>query len=140
MSANGKELIEAGKQKSLSIDLASNTLDLSDLSPEMRAEVQKYAAEKQVDLAVSFQQVKIDLHVTATSMNNAATVVRKMAESGDSVTLRQTINNAAGKVELLGGNTDESKKGVTTASIDRTWIYVVGGIAAAIIVAIILSK
>ena len=70
---------------------------------------------------------------------NVADAARRMSESGDSVTIRQKIKNAAGEIEVLTGNTKEAASGQTSQLADKTWMYVVGGIGAAIVVAMILS-
>jgi hypothetical protein len=139
MSDDRKNLTTVG-QRSLSMDFGTPNIDLSGLTPEMRAEVEKYAAMKKIDVAASLVELKRDLQATSESMNNVADVARRMTESGDAVTIRQKIKNVAGEIELLAGNTEEAKKGQTSVPVDKTWMYVVGGIAAAIVVAILLSR
>lgn len=139
MGDNGKEMTITG-QRTLSVDFSTRDIDLGGLTPEMRAEVEKYAAMKKIDVAASLVELKRDLQATSESMNNVADVARRMTESGDAVTIRQKIKNVAGEVELLAGNTDEAKKGQTSVPADKTWMYVVGGVAAAIVAAILLSN
>lgn len=70
---------------------------------------------KQIDIHASIREVQRDLEATSISVGNMADATRRMSDSGDAVTVRQTIENTAGKTEVLMGNTDEPKRG----NVDR---------------------
>jgi hypothetical protein len=139
MSSERKD-ITTSKSGSLQLDFGTSSIDLSNLPPDKRAEIEMYAARKKIDLMHAVHEMQKDLQATAAGMNTVADVTRRMAASGDAVTIRQTIKNAAGTVEVVGGNTEEARQGKTSSAIDRNTIYIVGGIAAAIVVALILSN
>lgn len=122
----------------ISLDSATGDIDISNLSPEAQDELRKYAAMKKIDLKAAVQETQRDLQATSIAVGNMADATRRMSESGDAVTIRQTINNKAGQTEVLMGNTNEAKRG----NVDKdtsTWAYVVGGIVVLLIVAAVLG-
>lgn len=135
MADTPKSLVTGGNK--LQNYFSGAEIDLDHLSPEVRAEIQKYAAMKGVDFMKSVAELQRDLNATSVGMITVADVVRKMSESGDSVTVQQEINNSAGKIKIIAGNTAEAKKGLGS---EVPWQYVIGGIVLAIIVAAILSN
>lgn len=135
-----KEISNKVAKNILSLDLSSDSeIDLSDLPAETREELVKYAAMKKIDLKSSAMQMQMDLQVTDTAVDNMADAARKMAASGDSVTIRQKIDNQAGSVEILMGNTEEARQGKTNPGPDKTGMFLAAGVALAIIIAIVLT-
>ena len=137
MSEN--ELVPKKDAGHLSIDPSRGSIDISHLPKETQDRLREYAATKQIDLAAAAAQTGTDLHTTATAVGNMAAVTRRMSESGDSVTVRQTIENTAGKTEILMGNTDESKRGNVDKQ-NNTWLYIVGGIVVMVVLASFLRN
>jgi hypothetical protein len=130
---------KAAKRNLISLDPSSHEIDISELSIESQEELKKYAAIKSIDLQASVLETQRDLQATSIAVENMAAVTRQMSDSGDAVTVRQSINNNAGKVEILMGNTNEAKHG----NVDKdkiTWLYVLGGILVLVIVAFILGN
>lgn len=126
------------KQSIVSLDLSATEIDITHLPPESQIELQKYAAMKKIDIQAAAQEMQLDLQTTQIAVGNMAETTRKMSVSGDSVTVRQTIENKAGKTEILMGNTDEAKSG----NVDRennTWMYVIGGIVLLLVVASVVG-
>lgn len=138
MTENRQQIAPVGTNL-LSLEFGNREIDLSNLTPEARAEVEKYAAMKKIDIRSSVEELQRDLQATTVAMNNVADVTRRMSESGDAVTVRQTINNAAGKIEVLAGNTSEAQSGKVSSTDDKTWMYLIGGVVAAILAAMIMS-
>lgn len=137
MSKN--ELVPKKDDGQLSLDPSQGSIDISHLPKETQDKLREYAATKQIDLAAAAAQTGTDLQTTANAVGNMATVTRRMTESGDSVTVRQTIDNTAGKTEVLMGNTDEAKRGNVDKQ-NNTWIYIVGGIVVLIVLASFLGN
>ncbi|ETX12727.1 hypothetical protein OCH239_17425 [Roseivivax halodurans JCM 10272] len=135
----GNDIEPNGEQKELvSVDPASGEVDISALSPETQEELRRYAAMKKIDLQAAVQQNQLDLQTTSIAVGNMAEVTRRMSESGDSVSLRQTIENKAGKTEVLMGNTDEARRG----GVDKdtsTWLYIGGGIVVLLILTSVIG-
>ena len=130
---------KAAKRNLISLDPSSQEIDISELSMESQEELKKYAAIKKIDLQASVQETQRDLQATSIAVENMVNVTRKVSESGDAFTLRQSINNSAGKIEILMGNTNEAKQG----NVDKdkvTWLYVLGGIIVLVIIAFVLGK
>lgn len=136
---SSKELVPKKDDGQLSLDPSQGSLDISHLPKETQDRLREYAATKQIDLAAAAAHAEIDLHATATAVGNMAGVTRKMTESGDAVTVRQTVDNTAGKTEVLMGNTDEAKRGNVDKQ-NNTLIYIVGGIVVLIILASFLGN
>lgn len=134
-----RELVPKKDDGQLTLDPSQGGIDISHLPKETQDKLREYAATKHIDLAAAAAQTGTDLQTTATSVGNMATVTRRMTESGDSVTVRQTIDNTAGKTEVLMGNTDEAKRGNVDKQ-NNTWIYIVGGIVVLIILASFLGN
>ncbi|MEH6521555.1 hypothetical protein [Sulfitobacter sp.] len=135
----GNEVAKADGGKSLSLDTSKGQIDISGLSEEAQQELTMYAARKQIDLQSAMQKLSIDLQGTSSAVNNMADVTRRMTESGDANTTRITLENSAGKTEVIMGNTDEAKRGNVDKKND-TWMYIVGGIVVLMIVASVLSS
>ena len=135
-----KEISKHVSKDILSLDLSSDSeIDLSSLPVETREELIKYAAMKKIDLKSSAMQMQMDLQVTDTAVDNMADAARKMASSGDHVTIRQKIENEAGSVEVLMGNTKEAQQGKTDPGPDKTGMFLAAGIALAVIIAIVMT-
>lgn len=126
------------KKNTVSLDLSTSEIDISHLPSEAQNELQKYAAMKKIDLQAAAHETQLDLQTTQIAVGNMAETTRKMSASGDSVTVRQTIENKSGKTEILMGNTDEAKSG----NVDResnTWMYIIGGIVLLLVVASVMG-
>lgn len=136
----GNDLEPKGANDDLiSLDGSSGQVDLSGLSPEAKEELKKYALRKRIDLAHSVNETQRDLQATSAAVDNMANATRRMSESGDAVTIRQSIENSVGKTEILMGNTDEAKRGDVDKD-NKTWMYAVGGVAILLIVASMLGS
>lgn len=128
-----------GNRDLISLAPEAGEIDISGLSDEAREELKKYAARKQIDLAASMKETQIDLHATSAAVGNMADATRRMSESGDNVTIRQSIENSVGKTEILMGNTEEAKRGDVDKG-NKTWMYAVGGVVILLIVASVLGS
>lgn len=136
---SNKELVPSKGGGHLFLDPSQGGIDISHLPKNEQDELRKYAAMKQIDLAAAAAQSTTDLQTTAAAVDNMADTTRRMSESGDSVTVRQTIENTAGKTEVLMGNTDEAKSG-NVDKLNSTWLYIVGGIVLLIVIASFLGN
>lgn len=136
---SNKELVPQKDDGHLSIDPSQGSIDISHLPKETQDRLREYAATKQIDLAAAAAQTSTDLQTAAVAVGNMATVTRRMSDSGDAVTVRQTVENTAGKTEVLMGNTDEAKRGNVDKQ-NNTWIYIVGGIVVLIVLASFLGN
>ena len=127
-----------GRREVVSVDPASGEVDISALSLEAQEEIRKYAAMKKIDLRVAVQENQLDLQTTSIAVGNMADVTRRMSASGDAVSVRQTIENNAGKTEVLMGNTDEARRGGVDKD-NSAWLYIGGGIVVLLIIASVIG-
>ena len=133
------ELTKTTGKELLSLDPSMEDIDISSLSKEAQDEIRKYAVRKKIDLQASVHELQKDLQGTSIAVGNMADVTRRMTDSGDAVTVRQTIENTSGKTEILMGNTDEAKRGNVDKE-NNSWMYIVGGLVVLVIVASVLSN
>jgi hypothetical protein len=120
------------------------TIDLSFLSEAQRNALLHEHGRKMLDLAAKAQELGIDTQALGATLDRLAGATREVSESGNSVTISQTIQTKVGRTEIKMGNTEEAKSGRMTRSQtgERDWnpYYIFAGIGALVLIALIFAS
>jgi|GEM_PF-1694603 len=128
-----------------SLKLTSNEiLDLTGLSEGQIAELKQKHMEGMIDLKKKAEELKIDVTALDAALTSFTHQTAKATEAGASATISHTQNSAAGRTEVIIGNTAKAQSGKISRSAtgeqDRTmWIVGIVAIAAVVIALIAFS-
>jgi hypothetical protein len=118
-------------------------LDVSRMSPEVIAELQRQHAMGMIDANKKAQELKVDVAALTMLLDSFNTEASKATQSNVSMTATHTQTTSIGRTEVVIGNTDRAASGKLSASAiggpDRI-LWIVGIIAgAAILIALLVS-
>ena len=115
-------------------------LDLSRLTDSERNEIVKSYQHGLVDIKLRADSLGVDVTALAATLRTLSLTTQDIgATEGTSVTITHTQDSAAGRTEIIMGNTEQAHRGKLTRSQtgdrDMTPFYIIG---AAIVIAIIV--
>jgi hypothetical protein len=117
----------------------SANLDLSGLSEEKRQELLASYANGMIDISKKAQELHVDVGALKATLSTLTDTTRQVSQEGNSVTVTHTHTGAAGRTEVIMGNTDNARRGKLSASQtgQRDWnpIFVLAGIIALVFIA-----
>ena len=142
---SGKELATSKPAPPMSVPLGPRTsLDLSYLPEDERTSLMRDYARGMLDLNTKAQELHMDIGALEASLRKMTETTKEVAEDGGSVTISHTQTSAVGRTEVIMGNTDRAKSGKLTKSQtgERDWTpyYVLGALAAAVLIAIAVAN
>lgn len=122
----------------------STALDLSFLPEAKRNELLADYSKGMLDLSRKAQELHIDVAALRSSLDTLSNTVTQTSREGNSITASHTVTSAAGRTEVMMGNTDRAARGRLSASQtgDRDWtpIYVIIGIVAVVVILIAFAR
>jgi hypothetical protein len=123
---------------------AVTQLDLSRLTPDQVAELERQHAQGMIDLNRKANELRVENLSLTDTLETLNTQASKATQSNVSMTATHTQTNTTGRTEVMIGNTERAAAGKLSASAtgaqDRT-LWVVGIIAAAaVFVALLASR
>ena len=115
-------------------------LDISRLSDEERAEITKGFQQGLVDIRLRAASLGVDVTALRATLQTLSQTTEEIASTeGSSVTITHTQDSAAGRTEIIMGNTEQAQRGRLTRSQtgdrDLAPFYLIGG---AIVITIIV--
>jgi len=117
---------------------------LSYLPEDERTSLMRDYARGMLDLNTKAQELHMDIGALEASLRKMTETTKEVAEDGGSVTISHTQTSAVGRTEVIMGNTDRAKSGKLTKSQtgERDWTpyYVLGALAAAVLIAIAVAN
>jgi len=120
----------------------STSLDLSFLPEQERKILMKSYAEGVLNIAQKAQELHVEVGALQATLGVLTTTTKEVAAGGAAVTVAHTQTTATGRTEILMGNTQAALRGKLsksqTGEVDRTWLYVIAGLIAAVIIASII--
>jgi hypothetical protein len=122
----------------------TTSLDLDSLPEEQRNQLMSDYAKGMVNIALRAQELGVDVSVLKNTLTGLADTTKQVSEAGNAVTISHTQTTTAGRTEIKMGNTDDAKSGKLTRSqtgeTDWTPYYIFAGIAAIILIAVVMSR
>lgn len=122
----------------------STSLDLSYLPEAERKQLLHDYTSGVLDIAKRAQDLHVDIGALQSTLNVLATTNKEVMGTGAAVTISHTQTTANGRTEILIGNTQAAQRGKLsksqTGETDRTWIYVVIGIIALLLVVSMFTR
>lgn len=120
------------------------TIDLSFLPDHQREALMHDYARGVVNIAQRAHELQVDVNVLKSTLDNLAATTKQVSDSGNSITVSHTQTTTAGRTEIKMGNTEEAKSGklTRTQTGERDWtpFYIFAGIAAIVLIAIVMAK
>ena len=115
------------------------SMDLTWLPEEQRKALLTDYARGVLDVSKKASELGVEVTVLR---NNLADATKQVSEAGNSVTVTHVQNSQFGRTEIIMGNTEKAGKGelTKTQTGERDWIpiYVVAGLVALVLIAIVL--
>ncbi len=106
-------------------------LQTAGLSETQIQELQMVYAKGMLDVNKKAQELKVDVGALEATLRTMAEQTRRVAESGDSVTISHAQASTLGRTEIMMGNTQRAASGKLsrsqTGEQDKTLIYLVIG-------------
>ena len=117
------------------------SMDLTWLPEEQRKALLTDYARGVLDVSKKASELGVEVTVLRNNLNNLADATKQVSEAGNSVTVTHVENSQFGRTEIMG-NTEKAGKGELTKAQtgERDWIpiYVVAGLVALVLIAIVL--
>lgn len=140
-----QEIMKTEANTPMTINLGQNNLvDLTGLSKEDAMALQMQYAEGMVDIRKKALELKVDTEILKETLNTLADTTREVDEAGNAVTISHTQTSKVGRTEIMMGNTQKAATGKLSKSQtgERDWTpyYIFGGMAVAIIIALLLRS
>ena len=121
----------------------TSTIDLIGIPEEERKALMNRHAEGLLDIRKKAVELGVDALALENVLRTASETVRNASEQGTHTTVSHTQTSSIGRTEVIMGNTDRARAGKLsksqTGETDWTPIYVIIGIVAAIIIAMIVA-
>ncbi|WP_300527707.1 hypothetical protein [Maricaulis sp.] len=124
------------------IDLGtSQVVDLTGLSEDQASELRRQYASGMIDIHRKAQELKVDVGALEAGLSTFNDQATRASEAGHSATITHTQTTAAGRTEVVIGNTERAASGKISRSAagqaDITvWLAAIGA-GAAIVIALI---
>jgi hypothetical protein len=135
---------EPAKLPARIIDTGKTMIDLSSLSNEQAAEIQRQYASTRIDLERKAAEAKIDVGSLGSALGTFNDEAAKATQSNVSITVSHRQKTSIGETEVVIGNTDRAAAGklsMTAAGLTSKLPLLVGIIAIALVViALIVTR
>jgi hypothetical protein len=123
----------------LSVNIGPSTsIDLSWLPDHERRALMADYTKGVLDIAKKAQELHVEVGALQSTLGVLTATTREVASSGAAVTVTHTQTTATGRTEIIMGNTETAQRGKLTKSqtgeIDRTWMYVAGGLLTLVVI------
>ena len=129
-------------QKAVMIQGNENSLDMSLLSTEEQQEIVKQYQDGLLDVRLKAAELRVDIGALGATLNALSHSVSEIHASGNSATISHTQDSAAGRTEIIVGNTERAQSGKLSRSQtgDRDWTpyFIVGGVVIVVVLIIAL--
>jgi hypothetical protein len=128
-----------------SIALATGqTIDLSFIPEAQRNALMAEYMRGTIDIARKANELHVDVVTLRNTLGALAETTRQVSQDGNSVTVTHTQTTAAGRTEIIMGNTETAGKGKLTRSqigTETNWTpyYIFAAIAAVVLIAIAIA-
>ena len=120
------------------------TMDLSWLPEEERKALLIDYTRGMLDISKKAQELHVDIAALDNSLKTMSGTAKEVADDGNSITISHTQDSSTGRTEVIMGNTDRARSGKLTKSQtgERDWTpyYVIGGLIAAVLVALSVAN
>lgn len=117
-----------------------NSFDISLLSESEQQSLITQYNEGMIDVQIRAAQLKVDVSGLDATLNSLADAVADINASGNTGTITHTQDSAAGRTEIIVGNSDRAQQGKLTRSQigqeDITRYLIIGGVVLFIAVVI----
>jgi len=119
----------------------SNQLDLSNLSEDQKSQLTMDYQQGLIDVQKRAAELNVDVVALGETLNRLTDTTTQITnQEGGHITITHTQDSAAGRTEIIMGNTEQSRRGrlsrSATGDFDFQPIMVIGGILIAVIVVI----
>jgi hypothetical protein len=122
MTERENEIVPAADQSATSaptnsIDLASSqVIDLSGLTEQQAAELRQQYASGMLDIHRKAQELKVDVAALEAGLSTFNDQTARATEANHSATITHTQTTAAGRTEVIIGNTERAASGKISRS------------------------
>ena len=117
----------------------TTSLDLSWMPESQRAELLGEYTRGMLDISRKAQELHVDVGALKTTLHTLADTTQQVAQQGNAFTVTHTQTSAAGRTEVIMGNTDKARAGKLSKSQtgERDWTpaYIIGGLIALVLIA-----
>lgn len=122
----------------------TNALDLTGLPEHQREALMEEYFRGEIDVNRRAKELAVDVRALEEALRIMAGTTREMSSQGDAVTISHTQDSAAGRTEIIMGNTEQAQSGKLSKSQtgERDWTpyYIIGGIIAVALVGIAIAN
>jgi len=122
----------------------STSIDLSWLPENERKALLLDYAKGMIDISKRAQELHVDAGYLKKTIDDLADTTIQVSESGNAVTITQTLTTKAGRTEVMMGNTEQAQSGKLSKSQTgvKNWApyYIFAGILALIIIVALMNR